>query len=88
MQFLAYDLLWMEGHSTVELVRYAERRELLDGLAVSGDNWQTPPYFPGGGSFALDAARAQGLNGIVAKRLDSPYLPGRRSRLWLAIDAG
>jgi bifunctional non-homologous end joining protein LigD len=88
VQFLAYDLLWLEGHSTLELVRYAERRELLDGLAVSGDNWQTPPYFPGGGSFALDAARAQGLNGIVAKRLDSPYLPGRRSRLWLAIDAG
>jgi bifunctional non-homologous end joining protein LigD len=88
VQFLAYDLLWLEGHSTVELVRYAERRELLDGLAVSGDNWQTPPYFPGGGEFALDAARAQGLDGIVAKRLDSPYLPGRRSRLWLAIDAG
>jgi len=87
VQFLAYDLLWLEGHSTVELVRYAERRELLDGLAVTGDHWQTPPYFPGGGSFALDAARAQGLPGIVAKRLDSPYLPGRRSRLWLSIDA-
>jgi bifunctional non-homologous end joining protein LigD len=87
VQFLAYDLLWLEGHSTVELVRYAERRELLDGLAVTGDNWQTPPYFPGGGPFALEAARAQGLTGIVAKRLDSPYLPGRRSRLWLSIDA-
>jgi bifunctional non-homologous end joining protein LigD len=88
VQFLAYDLLWLEGHSTVELVRYAERRELLDGLSVSGDNWQTPPYFPGGGSFALETAQAQGLSGIVAKRLDSPYLPGRRSRLWLSIDAG
>jgi bifunctional non-homologous end joining protein LigD len=87
-QFLAYDLLWLEGHSTVELVRYAERRELLEGLGVTGDNWQTPPYFPGGGAFALEAARAQGLPGIVAKRLDSPYLPGRRSRLWLAVDAG
>jgi bifunctional non-homologous end joining protein LigD len=87
VQFLAYDLLWLEGHSTVELVRYAERRELLDGLAVTGDHWQTPPYFSGGGLFALDAARAQGLPGIVAKRLDSPYLPGRRSRLWLSIDA-
>jgi bifunctional non-homologous end joining protein LigD len=85
VQFLAYDLLWLEGHSTVELVRYAERRELLDGLSVAGPNWQTPPYFPGGGEFALDAARAQGLAGVVAKRLDSPYLPGRRSRLWLEI---
>jgi bifunctional non-homologous end joining protein LigD len=87
VQFLAYDLLWLEGHSTVELVRYAERRELLDGLSVAGPNWQTPPYFPGGGEFALDASRAQGLAGVVAKRLDSPYLPGRRSRLWLEIAA-
>ena len=87
VQFLAYDLLWLEGHATVEAVRYAERRELLEGLSVTGDHWQTPPYFPGGGSFALDAARAQGLSGVVAKRLDSPYLPGRRSRLWLRIPA-
>jgi bifunctional non-homologous end joining protein LigD len=87
VQFLAYDLLWLEGHSTVELVRYAERRELLEGLSVAGPNWQTPPYFPGGGEFALEAARAQGLPGVVAKRLDSPYLPGRRSRLWLSIRA-
>ena len=87
VQFLAYDLLWLEGHSTVELVRYAERRDLLEGLSVAGDNWQTPPYFPGGGEFAVEAAAAQGLDGVVAKRLDSVYLPGRRSRLWLAITA-
>jgi bifunctional non-homologous end joining protein LigD len=87
VQFLAYDLLWLEGTPTIEHVRYAERRELLDGLAVTGPNWQTPPYFPGGGEFALEAARAQGLGGIVAKRLDSVYLPGRRSRLWLSISA-
>jgi bifunctional non-homologous end joining protein LigD len=85
VQFLAYDLLWLEGHATLEAVRYAERRELLEGLTVAGEHWQTPPYFPGGGEFALDAAREQGLSGIVAKRLDSPYLPGRRTRLWLEI---
>ncbi len=85
VHFLAYDLLWLEGHSTVEALRYAERRELLEGLSINGEHWQTPPYFPGGGDFALEAARAQGLAGVVAKRLDSPYLPGRRSRLWLTI---
>ncbi|WP_250000947.1 DNA polymerase ligase N-terminal domain-containing protein [Actinoplanes sp. M2I2] len=88
VHFLAYDLLWLEGHSTVEALRYAERRELLEGLAVAGEHWQTPPYFPGGGRFALEAAGAQGLAGVIAKRLDSPYLPGRRSRLWLAVPAG
>jgi bifunctional non-homologous end joining protein LigD len=85
VQFLAYDLLWLEGHATVELVGYAERRELLEGLSIAGDNWQTPPYFPGGGEFALEAAAAQGLTGVVAKRLDSPYLPGRHSELWRSI---
>jgi bifunctional non-homologous end joining protein LigD len=86
VQFLAYDLLWLEGHSTVARVRYSERRELLEGLSAAGDHWQTPPHFPGGGEFALEAAAAQGLTGIVAKRLDSEYRPGRRSGLWLTID--
>ncbi|MFF5291256.1 DNA polymerase ligase N-terminal domain-containing protein [Paractinoplanes globisporus] len=87
VQYLIYDLLWLEGHATSEKIGYAQRRELLDGLAITGEHWQTPPYFPGGGSFAIEAARAQGLAGIVAKRLDSPYLPGRRSQLWRAIPA-
>ncbi|GAA2571784.1 DNA polymerase ligase N-terminal domain-containing protein [Winogradskya consettensis] len=86
IHFLVYDLLWLEGHSTVEFLRYAQRRELLEGLNLTGANWQTPPYFPGGGEFALEAAAAQGLGGVVAKRMDSPYLPGRRSRLWMLID--
>ena len=87
VQFLAYDLLWLEGHSTVEAIGYAQRRELLEGLGVAGEHWQTPPYFPGGGAFALEAATAQGLAGVVAKRLDSAYAPGRRTRDWLLISA-
>ncbi|GAA0796801.1 DNA polymerase ligase N-terminal domain-containing protein [Spirilliplanes yamanashiensis] len=87
VHFLAYDLLWLEGTPTIGQVAYAQRRELLEALAVTGPNWQTPPYFAGGGEFAADAARAQGLPGVVAKRLDSPYLPGRRSELWLSIGA-
>ncbi|GIF19096.1 bifunctional non-homologous end joining protein LigD [Actinoplanes tereljensis] len=84
VQFLAFDLLWLEGHGTLE-IEYAQRRELLDGLAVSGEHWQTPPYFPGGVEFALETARAQGLPAVLAKRLDSPYLPGQRSELWREI---
>ncbi len=82
VQFLAYDLLWLEGHSTIEQVSYAQRRELLDGLSIEGEHWQTPPYFAGGGRFAREAAEAQGLPGIVAKKLDSRYEPGRVSKQW------
>ena len=85
VQYLAYDLLWLEGHATTGNIGYAQRRELLEGLAVAGEHWQTPPYFPGGGPFAVETARAQGLRTVVAKRLDSPYLPGETSRLWRSI---
>ncbi|MFG1953033.1 DNA polymerase ligase N-terminal domain-containing protein [Micromonospora sp. NPDC048830] len=85
-QYLVFDLLWLEGVSSVE-VPYAQRRELLDGLALAGAHWQTPPWFPAAGADALRAGREQGLPGVVAKRLDSAYEPGRRSRNWLSIDA-
>jgi bifunctional non-homologous end joining protein LigD len=84
IQFLVYDLLWLDGKHTVEL-SYENRRELLAELDLSGPHWQTPPHFTGGGSFALRASREQGLPGVTAKRLDSPYQPGRRSRGWLTI---
>jgi bifunctional non-homologous end joining protein LigD len=84
--YLVFDLLWLDGQSTVDLP-YVERRDLLDELGLAGPHWQTPPYFPGGGGFALQTAREQGLPGVVAKRLDAPYTPGRRTRNWLSVSA-
>jgi bifunctional non-homologous end joining protein LigD len=85
VQYLVYDVLWLDGRSTVELP-YADRRDLLAGIAVAGSHWQTPPHFPAGSAdFALEASAAQGLPGVVAKRLDSPYQPGKRSRAWLRV---
>jgi bifunctional non-homologous end joining protein LigD len=85
VQYLVFDLPWLEGMSTVDL-SYVERRELLGGLDLVGPHWQTPPYFTGGGREALRTSREQGLEGVIAKRLDSPYAAGRRTRQWLAID--
>jgi bifunctional non-homologous end joining protein LigD len=84
IQYLVYDLLWLDGKHTVEL-SYEQRRELLTELDVTGPHWQTPPHFTGGGSFARDAGRQQGLPGVTAKRLDSPYRSGKRTRTWLTI---
>jgi bifunctional non-homologous end joining protein LigD len=84
VQYLVTDLLWLDGTSTVDFP-YTQRRELLDGMGLEGPRWQTPPYFPGGGTFALQASREQGLPGVLAKRLDSPYLPGKRTRRWLSV---
>jgi bifunctional non-homologous end joining protein LigD len=82
--FLAFDVLHLDGHSTLELT-YAQRRELLDSLELSGPHWQAPPYFPGDGASALAASRGQRLEGVVAKRLDSTYHPGKRTRDWVKV---
>ena len=86
VQYLATDLLWLDGVSTVDGT-YSVRRELLDGLGLAGANWLVPPYFTGGGAYALAAAREQGVRGVLAKRLTSTYRPARRTRDWLRISA-
>jgi bifunctional non-homologous end joining protein LigD len=82
--YVIFDLLWLDGHSVMGLP-YTDRRELLDRLELKGSNWQVPDYVTGDGSDLQEATRAQGLEGIVAKRLDSPYEPGRRSICWRKI---
>jgi DNA ligase D-like protein (predicted ligase) len=80
--YLVFDLLWLDGRLLTGLP-YTERRRLLEDLAVAGDAWQTVASFPGAGTALLAATREQGLEGVVAKRLASIYLPGKRTRNWL-----
>ncbi len=82
--YLIFDLLHLDGRSLLDLP-YVERRELLDGLGLAGRSWQTPPYFAGGGADVVLASLDQGLEGVVAKRLDSKYLPGRRGDSWRKV---
>jgi bifunctional non-homologous end joining protein LigD len=79
--YMCFDLLWLDGHSTMDLP-YTDRRKLLERLALAGPSWQTPPASVGDGQQAMDAAAALGFEGIVMKRLDSPYQPGRRTDNW------
>jgi bifunctional non-homologous end joining protein LigD len=81
---MVFDVLWLAGHSTLELT-YRERREVLDRLALAGPAWQTPPTTYGGGAAVLETSRALGLEGVVAKRVDSAYRPGRRSDSWRKV---
>jgi bifunctional non-homologous end joining protein LigD len=84
VQLLLFDVLHREGTSLLT-TRYDERRDVLESLALEGEHWSVPPAFAGGGQALLDATREQGLEGIVAKRRDSTYLPGRRSDAWLKV---
>ena len=82
VDYVIFDLLHLDGRCVRDLP-YARRRELLDELALEGTRWRTPRYRHGGGASLIEAARAQGLEGIVAKRCDSPYRAGRRSGEWI-----
>ena len=82
--YMLFDLLFLDGHSLLEQT-YEDRRKLLAKLELTGPAWQTPAYHEGNGAGLLAASKAQGLEGVVAKRLDCPYIPGRRSAGWLKV---
>jgi bifunctional non-homologous end joining protein LigD len=81
--YLAFDLLHLDGRSTRQLP-YERRHELLLALGLDGGvRWRTPRHFVGESDRVLAATREHGLEGVVAKRLGSPYLPGVRNGAWV-----
>jgi bifunctional non-homologous end joining protein LigD len=82
--FLLFDLLEDDGEDLTGLP-YARRRERLDALNLTAHRWAATPWFRGGGAGVRAASRENGLEGVVAKRLDSPYRPGVRSPDWRKV---
>jgi bifunctional non-homologous end joining protein LigD len=78
---LVFDVLRVDERDLTRLP-LVERREILRGLDLNDDRWQTPPAYDDG-LMLYDATRQQGLEGIVSKRLDSRYQFGVRSPHWL-----
>jgi bifunctional non-homologous end joining protein LigD len=80
---IAFDVLHLDGR-TVRALPYHRRRELLERtLPDSGRCWRIPASLTGALDAVLEVTRAHQLEGIVAKRLDAPYEPGKRSGAWL-----
>jgi bifunctional non-homologous end joining protein LigD len=78
---LAFDLLELDGEPVRDLP-LRERRELLEEvLDPTVRGVRLSPAFEDGDAL-LEAARAQGLEGVVAKRADLPYRSGRRTSEW------
>ena len=83
--YLAFDLLHLDGRPLLD-VPYTQRRELLEALQINGPSWQTPPSFTGEpGADVQAVSRQHGLEGVVAKRLDSRYEPGKRPGTWRKV---
>jgi bifunctional non-homologous end joining protein LigD len=83
--YLVFDLLQLDGRPLLDHP-YRDRRALLDELGLAGSFWQTPPSFPGEDFPAVrDVSVDHGMEGVVAKRLDSVYAPGARTDHWRKI---
>jgi len=81
IEYWAFDLLYLDGRSLLR-VKYSDRRKLLETLVGTG-SLTVPELLPGDGAQALEHSREHGWEGVVAKRRDSTYQPGRRSASWV-----
>jgi len=85
--YYVFDVLYAGGRSVMDKP-YAERRRILEGLGLRHPKVRVPPRFKGSkgeGRIVLRSAKANGLEGVVAKRLDSRYEPGLRTPAWRKV---
>jgi bifunctional non-homologous end joining protein LigD len=81
--YFAFDLLYLDGWD-LRCVALETRRELLEQVLTPGASVRLSEVFPGAGEALLDAARENGLEGIIAKHPRSTYEP-KRSREWQKV---
>lgn len=82
--YYPFDVLSIDAHDTIALP-YEKRRELLAGLVEAGSNWIVQTHRVGGGKELLEATAQRELEGVMAKRLGSTYVPGTRTPHWRKV---
>jgi bifunctional non-homologous end joining protein LigD len=80
--YMAFDLLRCGPEDLMDRP-YRDRRAALDALGLDGPHWCTPPAYVADGASLFEATRRMGLEGVVAKRVESRYRPGLRSKSWV-----
>lgn len=82
--FVAFDLLYLKGRNIMGAPLF-ERRELLTQLFTETGQLVLSRHVAGAGAAFAETVFARGLEGVMAKRVDSPYLPGKRTKDWLKV---
>ncbi len=85
--FYLFDILWLEGYDLTQLP-LTRRKEILHGIFPSINNLRLSESFNAGATEFFEVAKKINLEGIIAKKSDSKYLPGERSKEWLKIKTG
>src|SRR6185295_19310809 len=84
LQFYVFDILWLDGKSLMELP-LSERQVILEALMQKDDIILLSKSFNTSGTGFYATAEKMGLEGIIAKKSASRYLPGDRTDNWLKI---
>jgi bifunctional non-homologous end joining protein LigD len=82
IEYRIFDVLDLDGRSLLR-ARYRDRRKVLEALASDRKELNVPGLLAGDGAEALEDSRKHRWEGVVAKRWDSTYQPGRRSASWV-----
>ena len=80
--YMVFDLLYIEGREIIHLP-FRRRREILAETLQETDRFILTQLVPERGRDYFAAAVELGLEGVIGKQAESPYLPGKRSRNWV-----
>jgi len=86
MSYQAFDVLWLDGHSLIDLPLWQRKSRLHDAIRA-GAELAPVDYVDDEGVAFYEAVVPRRLEGVVAKQKTGAYIPGRRSRSWLEIRA-
>ncbi len=84
LMYFIFDILWLEGKDLTQLP-LSERRNLLKSVMPESDIIKLSKNFETTGKEFFNLAKKLELEGIMAKKADSLYLAGKRSKDWLKI---
>ena len=84
LYYYLFDILWLDGRDLTQLP-LTERRDILRSIMPDNDMLRMSENFEASGTEFFAAAKKMGLEGIIAKKADSVYSPGLRTRDWLKI---
>jgi bifunctional non-homologous end joining protein LigD len=83
--YYAFDILWLDGKDLMHLTLHERRTILQEILPTDDDRIRLSQIFTANGIEFFKAAEKMGLEGIMAKKMDSTYKPDSRSKSWLKI---
>ena len=86
LYFYVFDLLWLNGNDLMQLP-LSERRTMLQEIIPENNTIRFSENFEVSGTAFFETAKEMGLEGIMAKKADSIYSAGNRSKDWLKIKA-